>query len=116
LIPAALGFLLKYQYIIFLKMDDLATFRKQIDALDESILDLLRQRFEITRKVGEFKAMHRLLPVDKAREELKFASLAASSAAKGLDPDLVQRVYRLIIDKVVGEHEKIAAGGGAQWG
>lgn len=36
-------------------MDDLKQLRKDIDTLDEAIMDLLDKRFELSRSMGELK-------------------------------------------------------------
>ena len=49
--------------------DTLTNLRKQIDAIDESILDLLEKRMMITDEVGKYKISQGLPVLNTAREK-----------------------------------------------
>lgn len=42
-------------------------FRKQIDTLDEQIVNLLAERMKVVKKVGVFKKQQNIPPLDPAR-------------------------------------------------
>ena len=52
-----------------MKVDTLAELRKQIDAIDESILELLEKRMTVTDQVGEYKRQNKVSILQKGREE-----------------------------------------------
>jgi len=49
-------------------MDDLQTLRGEIDAIDRQIVDLFRQRMDVTYRVGQYKAANNIPVLDQARE------------------------------------------------
>lgn len=86
-------------------MEDL---RIDIDSIDEKIVALLQQRFEITKKVGEHKAENSIPAIDTGREEDQFKRAEILADEYGLDRDMLKKILRIIIDKVVEDHEEIA--------
>lgn len=49
-------------------MDDLQSLRGEIDIIDRQIVDLFRQRMDVTRRVGEYKAAKGIPVLDQERE------------------------------------------------
>ena len=49
-------------------MDDLKTLRNEIDQIDRQMVELFRQRMDVTRRVGEYKAAAGIPVLDQARE------------------------------------------------
>lgn len=92
-------------------MEDLRT---EIDGIDEKIVALLQQRFEITRKVGEHKAENSMPAIDPSREEEQFRRAELLADEYGLDRDMLKKILRIIIDKVVEDHEEVAKGNSAE--
>lgn len=84
--------------------DGLQDLRKSLDNLDSAIVMLLAERFRVTNKVGELKANYRLEAQDKRREKELFERLESLAKDKGLEPEFVHEVWRLIIDKVIENH------------
>ena len=79
-------------------MEIMKPFRARIDALDDQIIDLLIVRTNIIREVGHFKFENNIPAVlpDRVTEVRERA--AERAAAKGLDRELVRRLYQTIID------------------
>ena len=88
--------------------DVLAGFRARIDALDDQLIRLLAERFEITKAVGTHKAEAGLPPADPGREAEQVARLRAIAEDAGMDPAFSEQVFRLIVDEVIRHHLKIA--------
>ena len=84
--------------------------RQQIDDVDDRILDVLVERFAITRQVGLVKRDAGLSPVDNSREGELYARIRDKANERGIDGDVVADVYRALIAHVVVEHKAIAAG------
>ena len=78
--------------------------RDQIDAIDDSILHLLSERFIATREIGRIKADGGMPAQSPNREAEQFDRLASLAKGLNVDPDLVQAIYRLLIDTVIDEH------------
>lgn len=49
-------------------MDDLKQLRKDIDQLDDKIMNLLEERFDISIKVGNYKKAHKTPVLNSNRE------------------------------------------------
>ena len=49
-------------------MEDLQSLRGQIDEIDRQLVELFRQRMDVTRRVGLYKQAHHLPVLDQERE------------------------------------------------
>lgn len=87
--------------------DELKHLRAQIDSLDEELIRILGARFIATGKVGHIKAAQSLAAVDPSREAAQAQRYSVLAAHHGLSDELVQRVFRAIIDEVVVNHQAI---------
>lgn len=86
---------------------DLKIYRQQIDEIDAQLVKLLADRFKITQKVGEFKKLNNLEPVDPAREKMQLERLESLAKSQNLNPKLVTDIIRLVINDVVKNHNSI---------
>ncbi|MFP5578796.1 MAG: SelB C-terminal domain-containing protein [Acidimicrobiia bacterium] len=84
--------------------DELDVLRRQIDAVDERFVELLAERFRITRRVGRIKSERGLPAQDSIREAQIDAKVRRLAAEHELDEGLVSDVLRAVIDRVVAEH------------
>ena len=48
-------------------MDELQALRQEIDSIDKQMVELFRQRMDVTRRVGEYKAARGMAVLDQAR-------------------------------------------------
>lgn len=87
-------------------MKELHTLRKEIDAINTEILSLLAKRFSLTRKIGELKHAHRLPSKDTKREAMQLENLIIQAKKLKLNPKFITKIYQLIVDEVVEEHNK----------
>lgn len=87
--------------------DELDVLRRQIDAVDERFVDLLAERFRITRRVGHIKSELGLPAQDSIREAQIDAKVRRLAAEHDLDEGLVSDVLRAVIDRVVAEHREL---------
>lgn len=81
--------------------------RAQIDATDDKLLDMLVERFKITRQVGEMKRDAGLPPADPNREAQMYERLRSHASDRGLDPDTIEDVYRALLSHVVRQHQSL---------
>ena len=86
----------------------LAPYRAKLDVLDAQIVALLGERFGIIRDVAKLKAEHGIAPIlpDRVEEVVQHARAKAEKA--GVDPALVEKIYRIIIDTACQEEEDYA--------
>jgi chorismate mutase len=68
--------------------------RKKIDKIDKEIINLLEKRFDIAKKMGEYKRKNNIPLVDKKREEEIFQTRVKHSK---FSPDFTKKLFKLII-------------------
>lgn len=88
---------------------ELERLRGSIDNMDSALVHLLAERFKVTQRVGELKAVHGLPPADPAREQRQIERLRALAADARLDPEFAEKFLTFIVGEVVRHHEHIAA-------
>ena len=71
--------------------------RIEVNECDKQIITLLGQRFELARKIGAYKASHNLPILDEKRERDLISD--RRQRASGLKGDLVESLFRLIMDE-----------------
>lgn len=76
--------------------NELEDWRKQIDQLDEDVLNLLAKRVKIVRKIGQFKKERNIPTVDKNRWDKVLISMLSKSEKLGLSKDLTKKLFNLI--------------------
>ena len=80
-------------------MEALKDQRARIDALDDRIVDLLAERMDIVREVGAIKAKNGITLIQSDRVNEVRERCAVRGANKGLNPELIRRIYNEIIDE-----------------
>jgi chorismate mutase len=88
--------------------NELELLRNKLDDIDEQMVILLKERFEITRKIGIYKKQNDIYAVDPAREQFQFDRINNLATNNNVNPSLMQKILRLIIDAVVEEHKQLA--------
>ena len=86
---------------------ELLAARKQIDAIDRQLVELLGKRFEQTHQVGLLKANQELAPVDATREAEKLAEISELCTKYNLNPGLVTELFSKIMAEVVKNHRQL---------
>jgi len=76
--------------------DTLEALRTQIDSVDQGIIELLADRMQIVRKVGDQKRLDRVKDPNRQNEIIQ--RLVNLAAELQLPPDLVKRLYPLIFE------------------
>jgi chorismate mutase len=79
-------------------MDDIDKLRKQIDEVDEEILQSLSKRAEICRAIGALKRKQKIPIKDIPRENDVYTQIRKKAALSGLDAAEVEAVYRQIVN------------------
>ena len=88
-------------------LNELENLRRRISQLDQQFIELLAERFEISRLIGEFKRSKDADPSDPEREEAILDRWADLASDHQLNPDLARAIIRAIMDQVVREHQEI---------
>ncbi len=88
----------------------LEEYRKEIDALDIELIDVLSRRIEVVRKVGELKAGTDISVVQPTRAQAVKDRAAEMGVSKGLDEAFIRQIYDAMIDYAhVLEHDIVDA-------
>jgi chorismate mutase len=88
-------------------------FRRAIDAIDDQLVDLLAERFAVVRAVASVKQREGLSVVQAERARAVVERNMARAAGRGLDPELVRRLWTLVIDTAHRIEDDIVSAGGA---
>lgn len=90
-------------------MQNLQKLRIQIDKIDEKLMKDLAARFAVTEKVGVLKKKLNL-PIHDAKRE---AEVVASKIQMGekfkINPVLVEKIFKLIMEYAKKRHKEIRA-------
>lgn len=78
-------------------MEEIVKLRNQINEVDEKILDLIVERTNLAKKIGVLKKQNGIEIVDKEREEEILTDLINKANEKGLDPEIVKKVWKIFI-------------------
>lgn len=79
-------------------MEDLSTSRQQINELDQQLVKLLEERFNVVTKVSDYKRQHNLPVLDAKREQQVLTKVAALTNQTDLLPYL-QEIYQEIMQR-----------------
>lgn len=85
--------------------EEVTVYRKEINRLNEEILEKIRERVIIALKVGKAKQRYGKPVIDKAREYAVLNQVRASAEAKGLNPKTIERIFTEIIRACVEAEE-----------
>lgn len=96
-------------------MDQLAALRMEIDAVDDQIVDLLGQRFEIARRVAAYKLQQGVAVYLPQRIEQVKSRCGDRGQRLGLRREFLAGLYSLIIEETCAAEttEQAALTGGA---
>lgn len=76
--------------------DKLTDLRRQIDTLDEQLLQLLASRMADVRLVGQYKKSRGLPPLDEKRWRAVLRSRLDRAEALDLSEEFITKLYQLI--------------------
>jgi chorismate mutase len=79
----------------------------QVDAVDAALVDLLKQRFALSREIGDLKARSGQAPFDPTRVQSQIARFVDRCAEAGLNPWMGQQVISTIVGQVIVERFSI---------
>lgn len=77
-------------------MPQLQNYREKIDEIDAQIIHLLSQRFEVVKKVWEYKKLHNLPPLQPERWQQVLSSKKQLAKQYAINPDFVENIWNEI--------------------
>ena len=88
-------------------MEKLSIFRRELDDLDEQLVQILARRFDVCRQVASYKAQMNIPMMQPARvAEVKERAVKRGSAV-GLSPQFAVELYNLIISEACRMEDEI---------
>jgi len=85
-------------------LDDL---RKEIDIIDNNIVDLIAKRIEIVKKVGEFKKQKNIPVIDSNRFQKVLEKVSKKAEDKNISKEFIVKIYNLLHDYMCEIEKKI---------
>jgi len=79
-----------------MKTIDLDALREWIDKIDQNILDLLKQRFDLVLKVWEYKLKNNLAPLQSKRWESVLNDKIMKANSMWLDVKMIEDIWDAI--------------------
>jgi len=70
--------------------------REKIDNLDNELLNILKQRFDVVQKIWEFKKENNIAPLDENRWQKIIYNIRKKSEEKNINPDFVENLWNTI--------------------
>ncbi len=80
-------------------MQQLEKFRKELNEIDASLIELLGRRFKIINDVGDYKKDKNIPMMQSKRVEEVKDRCAKIGEQYNLDNDFIRNIYTLIIDE-----------------
>ncbi len=77
-------------------MEPLIQYRNQIDTIDTAIIELLAQRFEVVKLVGEYKKSQDLPALQPNRWKEVLKSREEKAKIYGIHPDFIDDIWNRI--------------------
>ena len=90
--------------------DSIGQLRTQIDVIDENLLELLKSRMDISKKIGGFKKAHNIAIVQASRWDSILSSMIEKGREYGLSEEFVTAVFTAIHEASVDAQNKILEG------
>ncbi len=78
-------------------MEKLDNYRKEINKINLQILELLKKRMQVSKKIGKYKKQNNLTVLDVKRERELYEKLKKYANEKSLDEKFVKKLFKLII-------------------
>src|SRR5574344_513205 len=87
--------------------ENISALRKQIDEIDNSIIEVLAKRMRISREIGQYKKEHGMTILQTARYTEILEKRGAQGSLMGIDPECVQKIFEAIHEELVNQQMKV---------
>jgi chorismate mutase len=89
----------------------LDTYRQEIDSLDDTIMQKLAQRMDLSRKIGEYKKENNLMVLQLSRWEEILHNRVAMGTAMGMGAGFVKKFLELVHEESINLQAEIMTDG-----
>ncbi len=87
--------------------DSLSDLRRQIDEIDNDLIDLLARRMKISRQIGEYKKEKGMTIVQPRRYTQILDKRGAQGSLQGIDPECIKNIFEHIHEESVRQQMEI---------
>lgn len=87
--------------------DSLSDLRRQIDEIDNELIDLLAKRMKISRSIGEYKKEKGMTIVQPRRYTQILDKRGAQGSLQGIDPECIKNIFEHIHEESVRQQMEI---------
>ena len=87
--------------------EGISQLRKQIDELDNQLMDLLAKRMRVCREIGQYKKEHNMTVLQANRYNEILNKRGAQGSLCGMDPEFVAHVFENIHEESVRQQIEI---------
>lgn len=81
--------------------------RKQIDELDNNLMELLSKRMRVCREIGQYKKEHNMTVLQTSRYNEILDKRSAQGSLCGMDPSFIKEVFEAIHEESVRQQMEI---------
>ena len=81
--------------------------RSTIDRLDTKLVNILIERFSVTKRIGLIKAEHNIETYDRNREKMQLEALEKLIEDSDVDREFIVKLMELITTESKKKHEQI---------
>ncbi len=87
--------------------ENITALRKQIDEVDNQLIDLLAKRMRISREIGQYKKEHGMTIVQTSRYSEILDKRGAQGAFCGVSPECIRQIFESIHEESVNQQVKV---------
>lgn len=87
--------------------ENIAALRKQIDEVDNQLIELLSKRMRISREIGQYKKEHGMTIVQTSRYSEILDKRGAQASACGVGQECVQQIFEAIHEESVRQQMEV---------
>lgn len=87
--------------------ENIAQLRKQIDEIDNQLIDLLAKRMRVSREIGQYKKEHGMTILQTSRYSEILDKRGAQGALCGINADCVKQIFEAIHEESVHQQMEV---------
>jgi len=87
--------------------ENIVALRKQIDEIDDNLIELLSKRMRISREIGQYKKEHSMTIVQTSRYNEILEKRGAQGSLMGIGTDCIKQIFELIHEESVRQQVEV---------
>ena len=87
--------------------ENITALRRQIDEIDNNIIEVLAKRMRISREIGQYKKEHGMTILQTARYTEILEKRGAQGSLMGIDAECIKKIFEAIHEESVNQQMKV---------